>query len=288
MWSVCSWEMTMPSRRSIECASAASRRSVSRFPSPASTSRRVRGVSKSVQLPELPDARMLRRRLMDSPPETAPQHAQRPARRGPGSRATSHAARAYSPEKKRGRRHHRKSGGGASIRFEGVCDQKFSAGQQIAGQAEAVERADHRSGNLPRLEEFDSRLLHVLEGHGFDGGVQLLDAEEVAEVDLLARQVGHARPGRFERKHQRTLELILGAPELVHADKFFLQTRKFTGDGTQHSLGGAAARARIDRKHARIGVRIEFAEDGVGESLAFADILKQPGGHASAQNIIQY
>src|SRR5437879_2696746 len=58
--------MTMPSWRSNECARTASRRSVSRFPSPASTSRRVREVSSRVQLPELPDARMLTRRLVDA------------------------------------------------------------------------------------------------------------------------------------------------------------------------------------------------------------------------------
>ena len=62
----------MPSRRSTECARAARRRSVSRFPKPASTSRRVWEVSSKVQLPELPDARMLTRRLMDSPFFNAP------------------------------------------------------------------------------------------------------------------------------------------------------------------------------------------------------------------------
>ena len=58
----------MPSRWSSLCSMAASRRNVSRLPSPASTSRRVCEVSSSVQLPELPDARMLTRRLMYSPP----------------------------------------------------------------------------------------------------------------------------------------------------------------------------------------------------------------------------
>jgi hypothetical protein len=48
----------------------ASRRRVSRLPSPASTSSRVREVWSKVQLPELPDARMLTRRLMDPPAES--------------------------------------------------------------------------------------------------------------------------------------------------------------------------------------------------------------------------
>ena len=46
---------------------AARRRSVSFLPSPASTSRRVCSVSSNVQLPELPEARIVMRRLIASP-----------------------------------------------------------------------------------------------------------------------------------------------------------------------------------------------------------------------------
>jgi len=48
----------MPSRWSISCSMAAKRASVSRLPSPASTTSRVREVSSRVMLPELPDAKM--------------------------------------------------------------------------------------------------------------------------------------------------------------------------------------------------------------------------------------
>ena len=75
MWSECSWEMTMPSRCSTDCSITASRRSVSFLPRPASTSRRVDDVSSNVQLPELPDARMLTRRLMRSPRIVPPEMA---------------------------------------------------------------------------------------------------------------------------------------------------------------------------------------------------------------------
>src|SRR5712692_11276791 len=67
MWSVCSWEMRMPSSRSSPASASASRRSVSLLPSPASTSRRVRWVSSNVALPELPDARIVTRKAIASP-----------------------------------------------------------------------------------------------------------------------------------------------------------------------------------------------------------------------------
>src|SRR6202521_6399238 len=59
--------MTMPSRRSTLRPTAARRRSVSFLPSPASTSSRVWSVSSKVQLPELPEARIVTRRLINSP-----------------------------------------------------------------------------------------------------------------------------------------------------------------------------------------------------------------------------
>ena len=62
----------MPSRRSTSRPTAARRRSVSFLPSPASTSRRVRSVSSSVQLPELPEPRIVTRRLINSPGGQAP------------------------------------------------------------------------------------------------------------------------------------------------------------------------------------------------------------------------
>src|SRR5690348_17762176 len=57
----------MPSRWSTFFSTAARRARVSRFPRPASTRRRVRSVSSSVRLPELPEARMETRKPIVSP-----------------------------------------------------------------------------------------------------------------------------------------------------------------------------------------------------------------------------
>ena len=67
MWSECSCEMRMASTRSVEAPKAASRRSVSLRLKPASTSSRVLEVSTSVQLPELPEPRLITRTAMVCP-----------------------------------------------------------------------------------------------------------------------------------------------------------------------------------------------------------------------------
>src|SRR3984893_9591227 len=136
--------MTIPSRRSTEWASAARRRSVSRFPKPASTSRRAREASSKVQLPELPDARMLTRRLMDSPPNLSP---------------STHAGGPQSPEadirllaevkskKYRGRTHHRKSAGHTSTNSRSFVIGNISrrAGRALDG---------NRRGDQPPWRQF--------------------------------------------------------------------------------------------------------------------------------------
>src|SRR3974390_1443559 len=62
--------MTTASSRSISFSTAASRASVSRFPSPASTRMRVLSLSSSVRFPELPEASMETRNPMCSSPVT--------------------------------------------------------------------------------------------------------------------------------------------------------------------------------------------------------------------------
>src|SRR5579863_4700671 len=60
--------MRIPSTCSKSFSTAARRASVSRLPRPQSTRRRVRSVSSSVRLPELPDARMETRRPIEVSP----------------------------------------------------------------------------------------------------------------------------------------------------------------------------------------------------------------------------
>src|SRR5579863_1873384 len=81
------------------------------------------------------------------------------------------------------------------------------AGQARAFEREAVDGTKDSGGNLLRAEEFLGQSLHFFAGNRFDGSENFVERIETAEIKFLAGQVGHARAGRFERKHQRTFEM---------------------------------------------------------------------------------
>src|SRR5205807_339410 len=80
--------------------------------------------------------------------------------------------------------------------------------------------ADLSNANLFRNEKFLRKLLHILAAHALDRGEDFVQGEESAEVHLLTGQVGHARAGGFERKHQGTLQVVFGAAQLFRTDRF--------------------------------------------------------------------
>src|SRR2546429_5089836 len=71
-----------------------------------------------------------------------------------------------------------------------------SAGQAIAVEGEAIERAEDRGGNLFGAEKFLGEGLDVFAGDGVDGGEDFVEGEEAAEIEFLPREIGHA--GRSE------------------------------------------------------------------------------------------
>jgi hypothetical protein len=68
-----------------------------------------------------------------------------------------------------------------------------------------------------------------------DLGGDLVDAEEAAEVHLLAGEVRHAAGRAFEAEHHVALELVLGALEFFVADGFFFETAQL-GEGELEDL----------------------------------------------------
>ena len=90
---------------------------------------------------------------------------------------------------------------------------RTSAGQAIAVEGEAVERAEDRGGNLFGAEKFLGERLDVFAGDGFDGGENFVEGEEAAKIEFLARKIGHAGAGGFQGEHERTLEMVFGTEE---------------------------------------------------------------------------
>src|ERR1039457_6901441 len=93
-----------------------------------------------------------------------------------------------------------------------------SAHQVFAADLESVQVAEDCDGNLFRIEERLGDALHVGGADLLDAFHQLVEGEEAAEVHLLARQIGHAAGSGFQTEHQRTLQVILGAPQLLAKD----------------------------------------------------------------------
>ena len=55
------------------------------------------------------------------------------------------------------------------------------------------------------------------------------------EIEFLAGEIGHAGTGGLKRKHQRALEMVLGAEEFFFREWRFLHGAKF-GDGEIENL----------------------------------------------------
>src|SRR5258708_13670672 len=101
-----------------------------------------------------------------------------------------------------------------------------SVGQGIAVEGEAVEGGEDRGGNLFGAEKFLGERLDVFAGDGFDGGENFVEGEEAAEIEFLAREIGHAGTGGFQGKHERTLEMVLGTQKFFVGDGRFLEGAK--------------------------------------------------------------
>src|SRR6185295_19688963 len=84
-----------------------------------------------------------------------------------------------------------------------------SAGELIASQLQPVKIAQDRHGNRFCVKEFIGQFGQLLDGYVLDPLDQFVETVEVVEVHLLPSQVRHASTGRFQRKHQASLQLIL-------------------------------------------------------------------------------
>lgn len=162
-----------------------------------------------------------------------------------------------------------------------------SAGEVFAGEGESFEVADGGNGDLLGLEELAGGFEEFVAGNGFDGGNGFVHIEKLAEVELLAGQVGHARAGGFEGKHERAFEVVLGAAQFFFRGRLGFQFAELFDDGLDHLAGGFASRAGINEQHTGVAVAGVLAEDGVGEGLPLADILEEARRHGAAENIVE-
>src|SRR6266571_8216077 len=103
------------------------------------------------------------------------------------------------------------------------ADPEGLAGQVGAVEREAVERAEYGGGNQVGLEEFASDLLDFFPCDRFDGIEDFIERVETLEIQLLPGEIGHPRARGLERKHQRALEMVLGAAQLLFCNGRLLE-----------------------------------------------------------------
>src|SRR6266581_5349792 len=163
-----------------------------------------------------------------------------------------------------------------------------SAGQNVASEGEAVQIAEYGDGDLVGAEKLAGDGQQFLARDFFDGNEQLVERVETVEIHFLAGKIGHARAGGFQRKHQRALEMVFGAAQLLFADRGFLEATEFRRDHVHDPRGGLFGRAGVNREHAGVRIRAQFAEDGVGQAVLLADFLKQARRHAAAEDVVQH
>ena len=95
-------------------------------------------------------------------------------------------------------------------------------------------------------------------------------------------------PGRFEREHDSTLEVLLGAVKLLGGRGLLAQATELGPDHRQR-LGhvvGARADVQPDLPGVLIGARERV--DRVGQPAALADLLEQPRGRGAAEDRVEH
>src|SRR6266481_5190667 len=124
-------------------------------------------------------------------------------------------------------------------------------GQAGTVEGESVHRAENSGRDLLGTEEFLSENLHFFAGDRFDGSKNFVERIEAAEIQFLAREIGHAGTGGLEGKHQRSLEVILCAKEFFFADQRFLHGTEFGQREIEYFADGFFCGAGVDGEHSR-------------------------------------
>src|SRR5262249_12722111 len=126
---------------------------------------------------------------------------------------------------------------------------RFGMGSErelLAGQVQPVEAAEDRGGALAAVEHRTGERLHLLAGHLVDTRDDLVEGELALEIDVLAREIAHARRRGLEREHQVPLQMILGPLELHRVDGDLLHLHQLVADELDDLAPSAGARRRVD------------------------------------------
>jgi hypothetical protein len=130
--------------------------------------------------------------------------------------------------------------------------------------------------------------VQILHRHAFDALECLVKAELPVEVDFLAREVRHAARGALEIQHEAALEMVLRSLEFGRGQRLVLEPAQLAHHDIDQLAGRLVRAAGVNRHRSRVAIRAQAAEDRVGETALFTNVLKQTRAHRPAKNRVEH
>src|SRR5579871_1035899 len=150
-----------------------------------------------------------------------------------------------------------------------------------------VHRADDAQAEVLVEEQLARELLHVVRGYGIDAALDLLGADLASEGELVAAEAGHPAGGRLEREREVALDVLLGERELGGVDWGVAGARELLENHVDAGLYVLGRGSGVDAEQPRAPIRSLEGVDAVDEAALLANLLKEPAGHAAAQDRIE-
>ena len=161
---------------------------------------------------------------------------------------------------------------------------RYSADETRTRQLDPIEPSEQSHRDLFRVEELLGSLLDLLGGYSVDVGDDLVAREEVAEINLLACEVGHARARAFEAHEDVALELVLGAGQFLFAERLLLKLGELGHDEVDAFKRLTRRGAGVDAETAGVAVGRDVGVDRVSHAALFTDGLEEARAHAAAED----
>src|ERR1035437_9935557 len=142
-------------------------------------------------------------------------------------------------------------------------------------QLDPIQATQQCDGDAGRVKELLRHGLYLGRVHCADAGDDLINSNELVEVHLLARQVGHARIGALHPQQDVALDLILGAGQLFHAQQLLLQLAELLQYQLHHVQTLIYRGACKDAQGSGVAAGAHVGVDGVGHAPLLANGLEE-------------
>ena len=143
--------------------------------------------------------------------------------------------------------------------------------------------AESRSGSYSSR----GQLGDVLGAHLLDPFEHLVEREQRDAEQGRASQPRHPRAGRLQPEHHPSLDVLLGALQLLGADAVIAKRRELAADDLAGLAHVFLAGTDIHRDHAVIHVLLAVGADRVGEPALLADLAEQARGGRAAEDRVE-